>query len=79
MNTAHIWTQLQQVQHELKQGTPDTQDEVMNVLQQHLETSCSALLPSFVYPPLVHVLGYYWTEILHIILLLAPCYLLLAS
>ena len=64
MDKSNIWEQLRRVQHQLKHGSLDTQDEAINDLQHQLEESCFSLFPSFLYPQLVDVLNFYCTDIL---------------
>ena len=59
-----IWEKLRQVQHELKHGSLETQDEATNDVQHFLDNSCTSLFPSNLYPQCVDVLKFYCISIL---------------
>jgi len=69
MDSSGVWELLQNIQHELRLGSLETQDEAITELQNYLEEFSSIIFPSFIYPLLESVFSYHSTNILPSLLL----------
>ena len=63
MQRSPLWTYLQRVQKALKSDNPEVQDIEISALQEFLDNAGLEPFPSYVYPPVLHVLRYYCSQV----------------